>query len=599
MDRVRFLVVLAPFSIFLLSACDEPTPHPVAVDPASANYGVPGLPPNPTPLEFSFMPNPDGYQFSNFGGAADWPLFQDVFGGQVNFWSILDRDFYYNVFAHAYGGGQCYGFAVTAGMFYRGVYGPHPSEFQRGASTPFQIVQKTRGPGKDALDEDIERHISKYFFYQADPVINGEYLVAETPGEASNLLDPMEEAEAAGWEDLWVNCAFGPHFGHCVNLIGVTRTETGGIFWIYNNNNPYREDTNNPGYRTFEFTPSAFIFGDGAHDVNLASVGPVSAHEKDHLNKWWGSVSQDDFWEWVSRPVDPDMFVVHIDGNEHWLGRTASAEFDDIPGGRRVHLATGNVNEDWVEPIHYYLPPGDYTIELRNPTTGALDYHLLAGDALFALASPGNGPSEARVTSIQDTRAFLVEAGSPMENLSVKVAQALSQEEERAVEISGLSVAAESRIQVMPVEGAGRFQVELEGMELALANLTITEASPAGILSVQVPHVEIPGEAWVRVEAWDWSRLSDTPVFLETAQPDGTVAREARHVTSQTLAGFLDDLVASGALPNPGIATSIRQQVERAPREALMSHLESLLADGVVSPEVRELILMVVDGYSG
>jgi hypothetical protein len=69
-------------------------------------------------------------------------------------------------------------------------------------------------------------------------------------------------------------------------------------------------------------------------------------------------------------------------------------------------------------------------------------------------------------------------------------------------------------------------------------------------------------------------------------------------VRNSTPSGFralLDDLVASGDLPNRGIANSIWRQAQIGPSQALQNHLRSLVSEGVVSPEVSELIQATVD----
>ena len=85
----------------------------------------------------------------------------------------------------------------------------------------------------------------------------------------------------------------------------------------WNNNAPFDPVNNNPGWRDFVIGPDDL----GAPNINLIAIDRISTNELDHIQKWWGDVSFEEFWEWLSRPLDPDIFVVHLDDLGRRLGR--------------------------------------------------------------------------------------------------------------------------------------------------------------------------------------------------------------------------------------------------------------------------------------
>lgn len=55
-------------------------------------------------------------------------------------------------------------------------------------------------------------------------------------------------------------------------------------------------------------------------------------------------------------------------------------------------------------------------------------------------------------------------------------------------------------------------------------------------------------------------------------------------------------MVADGRLPKAGVVTSILRQAQRAPLGALTNHLMSLVADGVITQQTMDEILVMVGG---
>jgi hypothetical protein len=89
------------------------------------------------------------------------------------------------------------------------------------------------------------------------------------------------------------------------------------------------------------------------------------------------------------------------------------------------------------------------------------------------------------------------------------------------------------------------------------------------------------------------------PAILRTTLADGSQILEAGNATAMSLQALLDAMVASGDLPNRGIAVSIRQQAERSPPWALENHLQSLVDDEIISTATAQVLLAVAEAMAG
>ena len=229
--------------------------------------------------------------------------------------------------------------------------------------------------------------------------------------------------------------------------------------------------------------------------------------------------------------MDPGTFVIHTDGLNRRIGHTASGILDEIPDAARVRSLTGALDPDWIEPVEYYLPPGPYTVELINPTTGDLGYRLFAGDALFSLETSGLEPAMGEVSNQPDGGAFSFVARTPLEGIQLRVARTLGVEEERALDLTGVPLPVDGALRINSMEGGSGFQVTFEGTEMALGDLILTEASPAGILSLPLPGIPLMEGASLTVEPFDWGRLTETPVFGRRLMPDGRILLTAYNLS--------------------------------------------------------------------
>jgi hypothetical protein len=416
------------------------------------------------------MPYPDGYQFRNYGGYGDWALFSDVFGGKVHLWSLGDTKYFYNSFQPSFGGGVCYGFAQTAGMFYRDVYGPDPVDFDTAATVTWDIPQATRSGGTGQLDEDIERHISKYYFYQYSPEIQSHRAGSYKAEHGDILVQLVEDELEAGWDDPWTLGFWWPGGGHAINILDVERSGDGATFYVYDNNAP--DDQVDPReILEFGWSPEEYTYG--GKDITKIALYPVSPHETDSIDKWWGDQSIVDRFILVSIVPDPDIYVVFIDQFERRFGRAATAEFDEIPGAVEVEAMTGLEDTDWVPPTQYYLPMDDYRIDLMSTGIGDIDYTLFAGDSIFSVQSMGDGAHTARVQALVSQQAFSFEPGGWAGDLQAELIRVLEGGAERAVRVAGTSAAAGESLHITPTAGADAFDVGFLGTRQVTADISV------------------------------------------------------------------------------------------------------------------------------
>jgi hypothetical protein len=542
-----------------------------------------------TPDVPAFMPYPDGYQFANYAGAADWELYEDVFGGRVHWWSIADNTYYRDVFAKKYGGYVCYGFAATAGIFYRDVFGNDPAHYAPDVAVTWDIPQVTRTAGEGYLDEAIERHISKYYYYQYSPDIRATRRGGYNAEHAGELVDFVEAELEAGWDDPWVLCMFGPGYGHAVNILGIERTDTGAIIKVYNNNSP-DDRVDPPEVREFIWTPEGFTWG--TRDITAIEIRPTSAHERDYIDKWWGDPDFASRYILVSRSLLPDVLVLHTDELGRRFGRTAGAIFNEIPEAEEVVALTGGPDSAYRPPADYYLPLGDYTVDLMG--SGDLAYQMFAGDALISVRTRATGPSAARISTLAEQGGFTLLGRDGTQAMQASLVNVLSAERERSIELT-VTAPVDSSISVTPTIGVDAYNISAQGMSAAAFDLKLTEASPSGPITATVTAVPMPEGASLVVEPWDWSRLAQMPVYVRVSLPDGEELLHVYNATPANLDELLDDMCASGAIPNRGIATSIRKQIARAPLEALENHLASLVFEGVLPRETADLILATAE----
>ncbi len=539
-----------------------------------------------------------GFPFGNFGGQADEDLFRSVFGLPSGPLTLGARMFYEGTFKGAYGGGQCYGIAVVAGMFYRDVYGADPGDFEPGAQYARDIPRKT---SSNHLDEPIERYISKYHYYQKDPTIR-ESTVWFDPDQAFSRWLDLVVAFGGGWQDPYFfgfrgERPNGTTWGHATNITGLRWARPDGQVYMS------MYDSNAPNdMRHFATDGTDFDVG-GYNDVYLGVMRPISPNELDSIPKLWGEVSL----VGVSFVRQFDVAVMHTDSLGRRLGQLDGEEIAEIPGGERIELFTGIVDSDWREPVEYYLPSGeDYRVDIRRASAGEVTYDLFDGDQAMRVQVPETGPDATwRVETNLGGHGLRVSAMSPMpQQAAVKLAREPG-DVSRMLEVSGLALGgrsgdfggvfgAPSGLEMASSERADSFDVRLTG-ESQTCDLTLSGLVGRKTLSTRiedfVPSVGITHT----VEVLDWRQLPRTPIFIVGHLPDGTDDVIAYQVTRENFGSMVAEMKAQGLIGKQLAAAIVSLRAHSDSAGPLRKTLDSAVVAGQVSRSTADRILAAAE----
>ena len=489
----------------------------------SGSYRL-GLPGSPFGLDVF------GYSFKNFHGTASQAVFRKTFALAYGPLHPEAQVYYNDVYSLAFGGGQCYGMAVTAGMFYRNVFGPDPSDFSSGATYTRELTRATTGQGANDVDEPIEQHISKYYYYQCDPVIPTTF----TPFDASTFsvgADKVMGQLVWGWFDPLILGFGGDGWGHAVNITGLRSdyTASTGQFSIYDNNRTQ-------GYRWWssEPTQSGSTFSSQDYQgVKYAVVHRVSPNEKTSMPQLWET---DGSAYAISTAVPKaSVMILHRDAAGRRLGQLGARELAEIPGAYRVRLLTGNLDPAWKEPVQYYLPKArDYRVEFSRSSAGPLRYDLFgkAGLARVDIARVNsNVASQVRTLNGSRGFSFSTDATTPLA-VTLRMYRQPSKKVTRVFAFSGLAVPASAVVTITTSTSGSEAYVRTNGpaqtYRLRLTGFDGAKASSAAVTAT------MPTGVTQTIKVWDWKRVQTAPVFVIDRLPSGQeriVAYQARQMT--------------------------------------------------------------------
>jgi hypothetical protein len=522
------------------------------------------------------------YSFPNYEGEADEALFREVFGLGADPLNRTQKEYFDNIFTKNYGGGQCYGMAVTAGMFYRGIYGPKPNDLQSGAATVHQLVQ----------DKRIERHIAKYFYYQFAP---DRYSATETlrDVQAAHAIDQRLQD---GWHDPFVlhyNVGFGT--GHAVNIIGLHPDFSPGSVSIavYDNNRETEVCWISLG-KPLPGVPDYFEKKDYVNCI------PTSIHEKDHIPLPYsssggaGSIG-------ISLALDPSLKILHIDQQGRRLGTLSTGqEVAEIPGGRRIIPCTGNVNPSWQPPVEYYLPAGEaYTIELRKPEKGAFGYDLFEGDTLLKLTT--TAPSRTAVSRLKTQptgRRFSFFTQKTRQPVTAKIFLDSAGAPSRIFEITYTTLHRDQELTASTSEHGDALHLELQGRYhdpyYLPYTLTLQKVEAHSTLSTCLEDLAIQKGTFQAVELWDWSRLNSMPIFIKTTKANGIVSVSARQADPGNTVQLLNEMHSRGHISRRATLDSILLQIRTRTNRTIRGNLMKFGAEGVIAPDTAERIYAAV-----
>lgn len=544
------------------------------------------------------------FPFGNFSGHPDEALFKSVFALPPGPLTLGERMFYEGTFKGSYGGGQCYGIAVVAGMFYRNHFGASPGDFEPGAQYARDIPQDTRGGAQD-LDEAIERYISKYHYFQKDKAIRSTTTSFGPNGSMSGWLRIISEM-GYGWEDPYIlsfrgHRADGGSWGHAVNMNGVrwTRPDDQILLSMY--------DNNAPSLNRFYTTDAVNFDAQGYSDVYCGYMRPVSPNEKISIPKLWSEISL----AAVSVALQDDVSLLHTDDLGRRTGQLDAMEIAEIPDSERIELLTGNLDPEWREPVEYYLPPRqEYSVDVRRATAGEITYNLFDGDQAMALEIPETGPDTAwRVATNLRQHGLQVSAlsASPQE-ASVQLVREPG-DTSRMLEVSGMALGG------TPSDAIGVFgppaalamtsdpQAETFGVTLSgadqIVNLTLSDVVGRKVLTTTLEGVEASADVSHTIEVWDWRKLEKSPVFVVGHLPDGTDEVVAYQVTKQNFGAMVGEMRQQGLLGRQLAAEIVRLRSRGAAPGALEDVLDSAVVKGQIESDDADRIVAAAAALDG
>lgn len=525
-----------------------------------------------------FRANPNGYSFRNFGGSADMQLFQDVFGLK-NIYDPLALLYYFTVFQNQYGKGQCYGMAVTASMLYRGSYGPGPQDFQANAQSVFDL---TRDTTNNDLDEPLERHISKYFYFQFDPALRAarkDYV----PSDFGNALDLIQQQADTGWTDPFLLLTWGVNddgtgWGHTVNIEGYNRLDTVAILNLYDNNNPGNTTNLNA-----VFANPFFNFY--LPNTNKVTLVQTALHEKNSIAPLWGLGSATA----VSVASSNHTEISQVDLFGRQTGYTTQGYVADIPGSERIVPLTGDMNPDRDSPEQYYLPVQDYEINLINTSAGPQNYTLFIDGNAFQVdtSEPVAGAPSHLATNL-DQNGFTYSYDGQTKPLMLWLYREISADQERVFSVSDTSISSGDKFSIAAPDDTSGLNVKLEGGARTY-DLSIKVSRPGGETSVTISDISAPRDASQTIQVPDWQQPDSFPIFVVTTT-DGGEEVAAFNTTEINFDAFLDKLAEMGDMRFANLIPSIKALAQKAPLSALKHYLELQVTRGRISKMAAQQI---------
>ncbi len=563
----------------------------------------------------------DAYSFENFGGYASQALFRSVFGILRLTLTTQESTYYEDVFKTKYGGGVCYGFATTAGMFYRRsrtftAYGPAPAAFSPGATSVRQLTRATTGGGSRDIDEPIEQHISKYYYYQYDPWVRATWY-SFNGSDVENVSDMINDELERGWVDPY----FLGGWGHAVNITGIRPTVSAGNarFVIYDNN--HAND-----FQLMEAVGGVVRYH--GSEISTPVVRHILPHATNSIDPLWGSYAgvvisvvpipttlPSALVATLPTSAAPSVRLLHTDAEGRRLGTTADGrQVSEIPGGELIVPETGLVNSSWKPPLEYYLPKGrDYTVEASRVTTGTLKYRLfLAGDLVefdasgvgakvapriqTSLSQHGFGfsyrmeedpegpePEQGKMGTARAQQRALgwSQSQATTPTVTLRLDREVTKGVNRKFELSGLKIGS-SQVITPTAPGAGT-ELRLTSNAL-LPSFSLRLTSFQGRRRVTTPLSTVPAASGKQqsIVVWNWATLATTPVF----RVEQTAAGEsitALRIPALSASAFAAEMGVRRLLGTPTLSLQIQSKARLLSTASFKTYLKGLVASKSLS----------------
>jgi hypothetical protein len=530
-----------------------------------------------------------GYSFGNYLGYADMALFRDVFALGASPLPPMAQLYYDVIFRRMYGGGQCYGMAMTAGMFYRKAFGPAPATFKPGATTTRQLTRSTVGSNTLDLDEPLERHIGKYYYFQFDPIIQAtqvKFLSVSDP--ATEIWSKLQQGWAQPYVlSFWGTRADGSIWGHATNITGMRSafSWSTAAFSVYDNNRP-------DNYRPWNLT-NGLVTSPDYEGIYTACVTPVTANEKTSLLPIWLLPNS---WA-VSTCSASDAELLHTDSAGRRLGQVNGAEVEEMPEGYRVIPLTGEINPNFKPPVLYYLRKvGDVGVALSRPVAGSLKYDLFFGDMLAEMDLPNAAPGVvSRLRTDISARGFGYSSeASAAVPVTLRLFRQTSATKSRVYAFSGLSVPS-SMVVTISAPGSGdggalRVRGATQPLPYSLKLTAFNGARTSStVITCSVSPSTESSETSQAIVIWDWNRLGTAPVFAISKLPGGRESVVAFQAKGMSSAAFLQEMVARRLVTSRTLSGRIQSRLGTS-SASLGTYLSGLVDQRSLSPRAAGLL---------
>jgi hypothetical protein len=338
--------------------------------------------------DLGFRPNPDGYNFDNYGG--NFPLNSydlgygeliRMFGQEDVCWMIGSiclvkptADWWHFQANLSMNGGHCDGMASTSLRFFKEL--DNPSSFQSGANNTYDLQLN-----------NVRRHIAYYFVEQlTDPVKAYKQQIRQnSPSVILGQLSAAMSGNASNPTTLFVRQA--GQGGHAITPYAI-EDKGDDIYWVkvYDNNHP-NDDNRYVVINTANDTWSYDMGGttwSGNTNTDSLGIVPISLYADQPVCPWCDSSSAS------VKATDVKTGQVWLTGRGHLLitdsqsrrlGFVGTQFVNEVPGAYESFIDNGLGVEQ--EPV--------YTLPLSETYSILLDGQTLIQDENVTLAQFGPG----------------------------------------------------------------------------------------------------------------------------------------------------------------------------------------------------------------
>lgn len=367
---------------------DKSTGHATLISINNVDFGLAFAPIIGIEADLGFRPNPDGYNFDNYGN--NFPLGNYDFGynelirmfGQDDVcWMVgsvcfvkPSADWWHYQANRAMNGGHCDGMASTSLRFFKGL--DNPSNFQNGANTTHDLqLGNTR------------RHIAYYFVEQmTNPVMAYKQQIRQnSPSAILEQLRAAMSGDAVDPTTLFVRQA--GQGGHAITPYAI-ENKGDNVYWVkvYDNNHP--NDANR--HVVINTTSNSWSYNLGwttwSGDSNTHSLGivPISKYGEQPVCPWCSNtntlvnatvVQAEQVW------LTGQSHLLISDSQGRHIGYVGNQFVNEVPGAYESIIDNGLGVEQ--EPI--------YTLPLSETYSILLDGQTLAQTENVTLAQFGPG----------------------------------------------------------------------------------------------------------------------------------------------------------------------------------------------------------------